>query len=83
MVDVVKMGREIMEEIEVPAVIEQLKMRRKQLGWTQKDLEYWSGVDQATISGTEAGKHSPRMTTLMRLADAMDLEIVARPRRKR
>lgn len=48
---------------------------RKQKGWTQDELESRSGVDAAMISLIENGKRNPTVTTLKKLADALDVRI--------
>jgi transcriptional regulator with XRE-family HTH domain len=53
-----------------------VKRLRLEKGWSQKDLADKSGVGQDTISGIESGKHEPRPSTLRKLAEALDAEVV-------
>jgi transcriptional regulator with XRE-family HTH domain len=53
-----------------------VKRLRLEKGWSQKDLADKSGVGQDTISGVESGKHEPRPSTLRKLAEALDAEVV-------
>ncbi|MGW4238336.1 helix-turn-helix domain-containing protein [Streptomyces sp. NPDC004749] len=51
-----------------------LRRLREKTGLTQDELEVRSTVSVSTIRGLETGKRSnPRMTTVRRLADALDL----------
>ncbi len=43
-------------------------------GWTQSELARRSGVSQATLSRVEKGTQEPRPLTLVKLADALDVE---------
>jgi transcriptional regulator with XRE-family HTH domain len=57
--------------------VEELRRTRKERGLTQRGLANASGVDQATISQVESGKHRPRLETLDKLADALGVEVGA------
>ncbi len=51
-----------------------LIQRRRELGWTQKELADRSGVGQAEISRIERGSRSPTIETYSRLAAALQIE---------
>jgi DNA-binding XRE family transcriptional regulator len=53
--------------------------RRRELGWTQRDLARESGVAQPVIARFECGITDPKISTLRRLADALNLDLSARP----
>ncbi len=55
--------------------MEEVRRIRKEHGLTQRGLASLSGVDQATISMLESGKHRPRLETLDTLADALGVEV--------
>jgi DNA-binding XRE family transcriptional regulator len=48
---------------------------RKAAGLTQVELGERAGLDQAVISRLERGLHVPRLDTLRRIADALDLSV--------
>ena len=51
-----------------------LILRRRELGWTQKELADRSGVGQAEISRIERGTRSPTIETYSRLAAALKID---------
>ena len=51
-------------------------------GYTQVDLAKRAGVRQGTISQVETGLEAVKLTTVMDLLRALDLEIVIQPRTK-
>lgn len=51
-----------------------LRAARKRIGFTQADLSKRSGVSAAEVSRLEAGLRNPRLTTILRLAAALDME---------
>lgn len=57
-----------------------LRRRRRELGWTQKQLATRVGLRPATISELEAGEVDARFSTVTRLMAALDLEVLVRPR---
>lgn len=58
----------------------QLREARHQKGWSQASLAVRSGVSRVTIARAEAGSTQDlRMGTLLRLCEALDLHLVARP----
>lgn len=51
-----------------------LRAARKRVGYTQADLSKVSGVSAAEVSRLEAGLRNPRLTTILRLAAALEME---------
>lgn len=52
-----------------------LKVLRERVGMSQSSLADLSGIDQSTISQIEAGKYVPRVGTLSKLADALNVSV--------
>ena len=52
--------------------IEEIKIRRKRLGITQRELAEKAGVSQALIAKIEAGAVDPRYSTLRRIWEALE-----------
>lgn len=52
-----------------------IKEARERLGWSQADLARRMHVAQPTVSGWEAGKKSPRVRILARLAGILGVSI--------
>jgi transcriptional regulator with XRE-family HTH domain len=50
-----------------------LRAARKQRGWTQEELSERSGVQAGEISRMEAGKRDPQVSTVEKLAVALEL----------
>ena len=50
----------------------ELRIRR---GWSQEDLGREAGVRADTVSSIERGRHSPRPSTLRKLAEVLDVEV--------
>jgi HTH-type transcriptional regulator / antitoxin HipB len=50
-----------------------LQAARKQRGWTQEELSARSGVQPGEISRMEAGKRDPQVSTLEKLAAALEI----------
>jgi transcriptional regulator with XRE-family HTH domain len=51
-----------------------LRDARKRLGLTQEEVAERSGVHPTEISRIEAGKRDPRVSTVRRLAQAVEVE---------
>ena len=64
-------------------VAEQVIKERKALGLSQKELAELTGTTQSAIARLERGGRPPRIDTLLRIADALDCELVVdlKPRR--
>lgn len=58
------------------AVGESIRRNRKQLGLTLEDLSRLSGVGLPTLSHTENGNRDPKLSTLIKLARALRIEMV-------
>jgi transcriptional regulator with XRE-family HTH domain len=56
--------------------VELVRELRRRRGWSQKDLADSSGVGQDTVSGIESGRHEPRPSTLRKLAEALEVDVV-------
>lgn len=54
---------------------EQIRRTREHLNLTQPDVCGRSGIDVATYSRIEQGHSSPLLDTLIRIADAMGVEL--------
>jgi transcriptional regulator with XRE-family HTH domain len=63
-------------------VADRVAERRKQLGLSQADVADLTGTTQSAIARLEAGGRPPRIDTLLRIAEALDCELVVdlRPR---
>jgi predicted transcriptional regulator len=57
-------------------IAEQVTARRKQLGLSQAELAELCGTTQSAIARLESGGRPPRIDTLLRLAVALDSELV-------
>jgi ribosome-binding protein aMBF1 (putative translation factor) len=68
------------------AIADQVTTRRTELGLSQRELAELCGTTQSAIARLESGGRPPRVDTLLRLAAALDCELVvelrARTRRK-
>jgi predicted transcriptional regulator len=69
-------------EITVNPIVDELKKRRKEKGVTALDLSRRSGVSQTTIHSLEIGISNGTLSTIQRLANALDLELVLRRRHR-
>jgi transcriptional regulator with XRE-family HTH domain len=56
-------------------LLQALKQRRKELGLTMETVGLQVGLRKQNISELEAGKRTPTLGTLLRLTQALDLEI--------
>jgi transcriptional regulator with XRE-family HTH domain len=50
-----------------------LRQTRKQLGLTQEEVSQRSGVQAGEVSRIESGKRDPQVSTVERLAKALDV----------
>jgi len=66
-------------------IAEQVAERRRALDLSQRELADLCGTTQSAIARLERGKRPPRIDTLMRIAHALDCELVVelRSRTKR
>lgn len=60
----------------------QVAGRRRELGLSQLELARLTGTTQSAIARLESGQRPPRIDTLLRIADALEVELVVelRPR---
>ena len=65
------------------AVADKVAERRQQKGLSQRELAELVGTTQSAIARLEAGGRPPRIDTLLRIADALECDLVVdlRPRR--
>ena len=68
---------------DVDPLVDQLRARRVALGLNQRVFAQLVGASQSQVSETECGLTSPRLRTLRRWCDALDLHLVAVPCRLR
>ena len=66
-------------------IAEQVVKERKALGLSQKELAELTGTTQSAIARLESGGRPPRIDTLLRIAEALDCELIVqlRPRTER
>jgi len=66
------------------AIADQLASQRRARGLSQKDLADLTETTQSAIARLERGGRPPRIDTLLRIADALDCELVVqlKPRGK-
>lgn len=61
-------------------IVEELRRRREECGWTQVELARRAGVSNQCINHAEAGRNGYTLHTVEALAAAFDLEVCLRPR---
>jgi len=54
-----------------------IRFKRKQLGWTQADLSGRLGVNRSVVGAYEEGRAEPRLSTLLQLAELFGLSLDA------
>lgn len=64
-------------EIEEMKVIGRLVSKRKELGYTQRDLAEMTGIDQSSIARLESNIVSPRLITVLRICKALDVDLIS------
>jgi transcriptional regulator with XRE-family HTH domain len=64
------------------AIADQVAQRRGERGLSQRELAELTGTTQSAIARLEGGGRPPRIDTLLRIANALDCELVVelRPR---
>ena len=64
------------------AIADRVAERRAELGLSQRELAELTGTTQSAIARLETGGRPPRIDTLLRIANALDCELVVelRPR---
>jgi transcriptional regulator with XRE-family HTH domain len=65
------------------AIAEKVAERRQEKGLSQRELAELVGTTQSAIARLERGGRPPRIDTLLRIADALECDLVVdlRPRR--
>ena len=65
------------------AIADQVAERRQSLGLSQRELAELVGTTQSAIARLERGGRPPRIDTLLRIADALECDLVVdlKPRR--
>jgi transcriptional regulator with XRE-family HTH domain len=58
------------------AIAGQVAERRQALGLSQRQLAELTGTTQSAIARLEAGGRPPRIDTLLRIADALDCDLL-------
>jgi transcriptional regulator with XRE-family HTH domain len=58
------------------AIAEQVAERRQALGLSQRELAELTATTQSAIARLEAGGRPPRIDTLLRIADALDCDLI-------
>jgi transcriptional regulator with XRE-family HTH domain len=56
-------------------LIQRLKTRREQLGVTQEQLAELASVALRTVKELDSGKGNPTVSTLIKLADVLGMEL--------
>ena len=56
-------------------LIQRLKYRREQLGVTQEQLSELAAVALRTVKELDSGKGNPTVSTLIKLADVLGMEL--------
>ena len=66
------------------AIADQVAERRLALGMSQQELATAVGTTQSAIARLETGGRPPRIDTLLRIAEALDCDLIVelRPREK-
>ena len=59
---------------------EEIKLRRKTLAISQRDLAEMAGVGLATIKDIGRGKGNPSLSTISRILDVLGMEVLFRVR---
>ena len=68
--------RHNMEEIEeVSEIVSSIIRRRQELGISQRDLAARCGIPQSSVARTETLKTTPKLDTLIKLMQALNLKL--------
>lgn len=63
-------------------IAQQVAEQRKARGLSQQELATLTGTKQSAIARLESGGRPPRIDTLLRIAEALDCELVVELRRR-
>lgn len=64
-------------------IVGKLMAARDRKGLSQRDLSEITGIPQKTISRIESGKDVPKLQTLFKLSEALDLELTMVEKKRR
>jgi len=64
------------------SLVNDCKRARHARGWTQADLGRRVGLDQPRVSAVESCRGNPSVSSLLALANALGLELVAVPKER-
>ena len=62
-------------DADIRRMIDTLKFRRIEKGYSQRDLAKITGIKQSAIARMEANKLTPRVDTIFVIARALDLQV--------
>ena len=54
---------------------ERVRLRREELGLSQEEFAFQSGIHRTYVSGIERGVRNPSLTMVERIVQALDIEI--------
>lgn len=57
-----------------------IRARRQARRLTQAEIARWAGMRQGDLSRFESGRHDPRLSTLLKLATALDMQLILVPK---
>ncbi len=57
------------------AIIEELSIKRKELGYTYEKLAQLTGLHRTSISLIERGKTHPTLLVCLKIAEALDIKL--------
>lgn len=73
-------GKETLEEIEtISYVVSSIIQQRKSLGLSQRDLAAICGLPQSSIARIESLKTIPKLNTLLKILQSLDLKLIVSP----
>lgn len=56
---------------------ESVRRHRQRRGWSQEQLAEAAELDRTYVSGIERGTRNPTLSTMGRIADALEVEVVS------
>ena len=62
-------------DTDIKRMVDTLKFRRIEKGYSQRDLAKITGIKQSAIARMEANKLTPRVDTIFVIARALDLQV--------
>jgi transcriptional regulator with XRE-family HTH domain len=69
------LGVVIVYDVEPETIAQTIRRLRKERGLAQEGLAFKAGLSTSTLSRIELGKHAPTVTTLRRIAGALDVTL--------